>query len=310
MLDFFPPLCYNIEKRKGTVMKKKIPTKILLFLLLGLFVYDAVAAALAAVKTNSDVIAAIAPFAALVLLVLCLLISVYRSTSIPKKALAATEARYESYLKAAFSHRPAARRKLLSLLAVSDKERPERLARAFLSLEKEAKDAWDMATLLFFAARATAQAGDRTGAVRLYRRAIGERGDYASAWSNLGVLYQLDSDYPAAEECFEKALSLEPEEPLRYHNLANLYLLAGKPKEAAATAKEAIARKSDFREAYLVLTLAAAMAGDENEARRKTRKCVELGGNEGEINRLVDALLRGERDVLIPAERTVTQKQK
>lgn len=291
-------------------MKKKIPTKVLLFLLLALLACYTAHVAFAASRAGSDIITAIAPFAGLSLLVVCLLISVYRSTRVPKKTLAEAEKRYESYLKNAFTARPAARRKLLSLLAVSDRERPDRLARAFLSLEKEAKDAWDMATLLFFAARATAQAGDRPAAVRLYRRAIGERGDYASAWSNLGVLYQLDSDYPAAEECFRKALTLEPEEPLRYHNLANLLLLAGKAKEASDTAKQALSRKDDFKEAYLVLTLAAAMAGDENEAKHHTQKCVELGGNESEIKRLVDALLRGERDVLVPAERTATAKQK
>lgn len=291
-------------------MKKKILTKTLLFLLLAFLIYYTVGVAFAAVQQGRDLLATVAPFAALVLVVIYLLYQVYRSTRVPAKILEKMEKLYAPYIKNAFTDSPAARRRLLTLLAVSDKERPERLSRAFLALEKQAKCEWDMATLLFFAARATAQAGDRPAAVRLYRRAIGERGDYASAWSNLGVLYQLDKDYPAAEECFQKALSLEPDEALRYHNLANLQLLSGKAKEASATAKQAITRKPDFREAYLVLALAAASEKNKSEANRYARKCVELGGNESEIDRLVSALLRGERDVLIPAERTSAQATK
>lgn len=287
-------------------MKKKILTKILLFLLLAFLIYYTVGVTLAALADGRDLLSTVAPFAALLLVVIYLIYQVFRSTRVPAKTLEKMEKLYEPYLKNAFTDNPAARRRLLSLLAVSDKERPERLARAFLSLEGRAKNEWDMAALLFFAARATAQAGDRPAAVRLYRRAIGEREDFASAWSNLGVLYQLDRDYPAAEECFRRALEIEPEEALRYHNLANLQLLAGRAQDATATAKQVIARRPDFREAYLVLALAAATEKNKSEANRYARKCIELGGNESEIDRLVSALLRGERDVLVPAERSVT----
>ena len=286
-------------------MKKKILTKTLLFLLLALLLYYTAGAIYFAVKEGRDVIASAAPFFILALVVAYLLYLAFRSTRISDAALARAEKLYAPYIQNAFLDNPAARRKLLSLLAVSDTEKPAVMARAFLSLEKEVKCGFDGATVLFFAARATAQAGDPAAAVRLYRRAIGEEERYASAWSNLGILYQQDRDYPAAEECFRRALALEPKEALRHHNLANLLLLDGKAKEALAAAKEAVALNPSLREAYLVLALAAASLKNKSEANRYARKCVELGGNESEIDRLVSALLRGERDILVPAERGV-----
>lgn len=291
-------------------MKKKIFTKIILTALLVLLLYYTAGAAYVAFKEETDILAAAGPFFVLALVVAYLLYMAFRSMGVSKEVLAKTEKLYAPYIQNAFVDNPVGRRRLLTLLAFSDKEKPAKMAAAFLALEKQAKNEWDMATILFFAARATAQAGDRLGAVRLYRRSISERDDFSSAWSNLGVLYQLDKDYGAAEECFKRALALEDEEPLRYHNLANLYMLMERPKDAAANAKQAVARNPKFRESYLVLALAAAMQGNKNEANRHARECVNLGGNESEIDRLVSALLRGEKDVLIPAEKVAAPASK
>lgn len=288
-------------------MKKKILTKVLLFFLLALLLYYTAGAVYFAIREGRDVISSASPFFILALVVAYLLYLAFRSTRLSPDALAKIEKLYAPYLKNAFLDNPAARRRLLTLLSVADSEKPARVAAAFLSLEKYAKCDWDMATLLFFAARATAKAGDSLFAVRLYRRAIGERDDFASAWSNLGLLYQLDRDYPAAQDCLQRALALEPDEPLRHHNLATLHLLAGRTKEASAAAKQAVARNPRLADAYLVLALCAATDKNKSEANRYARKCVELGGNESEIDRLVSALLRGERDVLIPAERTAPE---
>ena len=287
-------------------MKKKIFTKILLTAALVLLLYYTAGAAYLAIMGDQTYLSAVAIYGALAAVVLFLLIYTFLTTRLSRAALAATEERYAPYIQNAFAENAAARRRLLSLLAVSEKEKPAKLAAAFLALEKSAKSEWDMATILFFAARATTQMGDKTGAVRLYRRAIGEHDDFASAWSNLGLLYQGDGDFGAAEECFKRALALEEGEPLRYHNLANLYLLSDRPKEAIATAKEAVSRKADFREAYLVLTLAAAMDQNRYEANQYSQKCVELGGNADELARLIDALMAGDKSVLHPTEKAIS----
>jgi Flp pilus assembly protein TadD len=292
-------------------MKKKIFTKIILSAILVLLLYyTAGAAYLTFVMGDAEALSAVALYGALAVIDLILLIYTFASTRLSKAALAETEARYTSYIQNVFSDNHAARRRLLTLLAVADKEKPAKMAAAFLALEKYAKNEWDMATILFFAARATTQMGDKTGAVRLYRRSISERDDFASAWSNLGMIYEMDEDYGAAEECFKRALALEENEPLCYHNLANLYLLTDRAKEASATAKEAIARKADFREAYLVLALAAAMEKNRHEVNQYVRKCVEMGGNEAELARLTDALLEGDKSVLRPAEKTAVPAKK
>lgn len=287
-------------------MKKNIPLRILLILAELLVLYWTVGTALKAKNLFFET----APFVALLAVVSCLLVKSFRGPRVNAALLAKTEQRYAPHLGAALSHKPAARRKLLSLLALSEQGSPADMARAFLALEKHCRDEKDLAPVLFFAARATASAGDRAAAITLYRRTIGEREDFAPAWSNLAALYQLNGDYPAAEECFGRALALEPDQALCHLNLATLYLLTDRASEAMVAAKTAIAKDSNLREGYLVLALAAAREKKKSEADRYARKCVELGGNESEIDRLVSAMLRGDDSVLKPAKQDATPKRK
>lgn len=287
-------------------MKKNILLRILLILAELLLLYRTVGTALQA----EDPLSAIAPFVALLAVVGYLLYDSFRGPRVNAILLAKTEQLYAPYLGTAFSHKPATRRKLLSLLAVSEQGKPADMARAFLSLERDCRDENDLAPVLFFAARATAAAGNRTAAISLYRRTIGEMDDFAPAWSNLAALYQLNEDYPAAEECFERALALEPDHAQCHLNLATLYLLTGRAFEAMTTAQTAIAKDPNLREGYLVLALAAAREKKKSEADRCARKCVELGGNESEIDRLISAMLRGDDNVLKPAEPDATLKRK
>jgi tetratricopeptide (TPR) repeat protein len=56
----------------------------------------------------------------------------------------------------------------------------------------------------------------------------------------LGVVFISKKDYAAAEKALDQAVALQPEWPVPYNNLAQLSLIQGKTKEAAANFEAAI----------------------------------------------------------------------
>ena len=104
-------------------MRKKIFTKIILFCLLLLLLYYTAGATYYTITEGKDFLSYVGPYLALTLVILYLLVQAFRATGVPKAVLENTEKLYAPYIQNAFKEDPANRRRLLALLAVSDKEK-------------------------------------------------------------------------------------------------------------------------------------------------------------------------------------------
>jgi len=81
-------------------------------------------------------------------------------------------------------------------------------------------------------------AGDDPGAEALFDRALAADPTAAFIWANKGGDLMRAGDYPAAEPCLTRAVRLNPSEHTALTNLANLYTLTGRTREAAALQKK------------------------------------------------------------------------
>lgn len=254
--------------------------------------------------------------ALIVFLVMILLCGyfIYRSFVPPRPAkaiLARVEKTYAAYLTGVFENAPRERTALLAALyGFFVQAKPAAIRARVEKLMPKAGTPREASILDFFAARCATMDGKSEEAETLYLRAIAADATVSSAHANLGVIYQSRGEYGKAEECFKTALSLDEGNAVKHNNLANLYVLMGRSEDARREARIALSKNDRMLDAYVVLALSYAMDKNKSEANRYARKCVDLGMEEAQIDRLVSALLRGDRSVLSPGEKVSTTKKK
>jgi tetratricopeptide (TPR) repeat protein len=114
-----------------------------------------------------------------------------------------------------------------------------------------------------------ARLGDRTEAMKYFRRIVQTEPKNASALNNLGNLHMLDGRYPEAQKFYADATKADPRDAEILVNLANAYKSAknfGKAKEAFTQAQRidpAVANKHKA----LALELLSALSDKENKAK-------------------------------------------
>ncbi|WP_281684048.1 tetratricopeptide repeat protein [Thalassobaculum salexigens] len=106
-------------------------------------------------------------------------------------------------------------------------DRAETTARALIRAQKKNPRAW---ILLAYSAE---ERGDPDKALRIMRQAIQYTKDDASAWSFFGDLYLRQEKHQGAIKAFNHALFHDPQNPVYYARLANLYEQVGKEQRAA-----------------------------------------------------------------------------
>ena len=218
------------------------------------------------------------------------------------QALARVEKVYGAYLSDVFAQDARHRRELLVVLHDTLLPKPPACSGRFLSLLKAATTPHERAVLSFFAARACTHEGKNERAEELYRAAVQEEETLSSAWSNLGVLLQVEGRHTEAEECLLRALAYDPDNAVKRTNLANLYVVMHRPQEAREQAKRALEKNDRLPEAYLILAICAAMEKNRAEANRYVEKCVSLGMDRARLTATVSAVLRGDESVLAVRE--------
>ncbi len=153
-----------------------------------------------------------------------------------------------------------------------------RQLQALLTLQPEGVGVWnDIGGLYYYL-------GQRDEARRAWERSIEIKPNYA-AYQNLGALYQLTKDYPAAAGTYEKALALDDRDYLVWINLASVYnLIPGNGQKASAAYRQAIdlakkLRTVNPRDPMLLSHLADcyAMTGDSTRAMSAAKLALSHG---------------------------------
>jgi tetratricopeptide (TPR) repeat protein len=112
------------------------------------------------------------------------------------------------------------------------------------------------------------QAGFLNQAITEYKDAIEADNRMEEAFSNLGVIYAAQRNYPRAKEAFCEALKLKPNRPTTLNGLGTVLYAQGQIDEATEKWKEALAADPRFASAYY--NMGNAYEGEKNLLQAKT----------------------------------------
>jgi Tfp pilus assembly protein PilF len=141
-------------------------------------------------------------------------------------------------------------------------------------------------------------AGDVTGAIRLYEKALTLTPEDEDLHYNLGIAYAKASDFSKAEVHYREALRLLPDYAEVHNNLGNLLLRAGRWDEAAEQLDEAIKLQPEYAAAYNNLGIVRQKQKRLQDATACFQKAVQCDTNylEAHFNLASAAWLAGNRE--------------
>ena len=117
--------------------------------------------------------------------------------------------------------------------------------------EQAAVEAEDAAEMVCRAAEEDIRAGNYQSAYGRLMYALQIKPDYADAYINLGKIYYLSGDIPAAINWLQKAVSLDlPQKDLVFNNLGLLYAQQGEYQTALAMFERALATGLSLEQIY------------------------------------------------------------
>ncbi|MCG6157843.1 tetratricopeptide repeat protein [Rubinisphaera margarita] len=93
-------------------------------------------------------------------------------------------------------------------------------------------------------------AGDLVQAEKYYLRSLEIDRNCASAWNNLGVIYQTRAEYQKSRNCLEEAMRIMPQLADVSNNLANVYEAFGIEEKLQPLYEQAIQLRPDYAEAH------------------------------------------------------------
>ena len=129
-------------------------------------------------------------------------------------------------------------------------------------------------------------AGDETGALALFDRALAADPTAAFVWANKGEDLLRAGDYPAAERCLDRAVRLNSSEHTALTSLANLYSLTGRTRESEALQKKV--ERYQLRNPYYLQRLAQGEydKGQFHDAETHLHRAIAIKDDEPEFYEL------------------------
>lgn len=124
------------------------------------------------------------------------------------------------------------------------------------------------------------QAGHLDAAIAHAEASLAQDADFATSWSNLGVLHRKQGDDARARSDFERALALDPAHPGALSNLAMQLRRDGETERADALLRQLESVQSRDPLHQFLLALDAEQAGDFERAADHYRRAIRLHDTE------------------------------
>lgn len=124
---------------------------------------------------------------------------------------------------------------------------------AVAELEKGYAKNYDSASILVALVEMYLKNRDTASAIALCEKRLEKNAGEVFSWNLLGSVYLHKKMYSKAKAHFEKAISLNPQWPKPYDNLAKLHLAQGNKDTAVKELKNALAENRQNRSAWLLL---------------------------------------------------------
>jgi predicted O-linked N-acetylglucosamine transferase (SPINDLY family) len=151
--------------------------------------------------------------------------------------------------------------------------------------------------------------GDTAQAARLYREVLSLDPRHEAACGNLAIIAAQQGDLAAAERLFRQALALAPN-PEGFNNLGTLLLQQGRPADAIAAHRRAIALRPDYAAAHLALGNALTQHGELDAALAAYRELVRLDPAAADAHNNIGVVLQrqGKLDAALAAYRAAVAR--
>ncbi|MHB1426482.1 MAG: tetratricopeptide repeat protein, partial [Gemmataceae bacterium] len=150
---------------------------------------------------------------------------------------------------------------------------------------------------------ALGQAGQAAEGVAVLRDLVRQQPYYAQAYITLGAVLNDHQGKPVeAEAAFRKAIALKPDDAYAHYNLGVALSAQGKPAEAEAARRKAIVLKPDFAKAYYGLGIDLKAQGKHAEAEAAYRKAIALKPDYAEAYNNLGAILNDHQGKPVEAE--------
>jgi Flp pilus assembly protein TadD len=120
------------------------------------------------------------------------------------------------------------------------------------------------------------QAGEYDQAEELFKKVVTENPAIAPAHHNLGYVYMLKNDAPAAEEAFRQSIAAQPGSPDSYVALSTLMTAGGRPQEAYDLLQGAALLLPQDGNFQFALGIAASNLGKDEEALAAFQKAASM----------------------------------
>lgn len=146
------------------------------------------------------------------------------------------------------------------------------------------------------------KAGQYDEAEALFKEVVAENPAVAPAYHNLGYVYMLKNDGPAAEEAFRQSIGAQPGAPDSYVALSTLMTADGRPQEAYDLLQGAKLLLPDSGNFEFALGVAASNLGKDEEARAAFEKAATMEPPNIEAHYYLATLAVGQNDTAAAVE--------
>ena len=188
--------------------------------------------------------------------------------------------KYKEQLRNAFSSDGFSLRRLLKAIALYNENKP---AKAIAALDKTYKNclyADDFCAVLLFKALCLEEQGNYYEAAECYKELLEHDKTHATAWSNLGLVYQNLGRGSDSLEAYQNSIRYDPTNDFAYNNLASYYIRNGEPEKGLECALKGLELNSKMYQSMGAAAMAYKMLGDEANA-EKYRIMYSTNGGDG-----------------------------
>ncbi|MBQ8003460.1 MAG: tetratricopeptide repeat protein [Clostridia bacterium] len=206
-----------------------------------------------------------------------------------RRSLSFYENHYKKELENAFFYEPKKKKRLLEATRFYDENKYKKSLKILKKLKNEC-DCWeDCCAVGLFMGLCYTDMGHVQDAYNTYNELIDRVEANDTVYLNMGHLLQtVYQEEDRAVECYQKALQLNPNNPIIYNNLASLQFDTGDWDEAITNAKKALEINSKTYQAASLLAIMYACEGNDEESAKYFAVAVSGGANKVNLKKAVE----------------------
>ena len=204
-----------------------------------------------------------------------------------KKAL--YESAYSEFIQDAFSEDPRLEKKFYEAVHDYNRDQPGKAIAKLEKLRRECQRSSDLRAVTVFTALSLDDMQCYEEALKQYDAARRIR-DCSTLASNMGLCCYRLGDYSRAQDYYEQAIRLDPDNAIVYNNYASLYFAVGDYETALEASLDALARNEKLPQALSTAAICCKLTGDEEGYKGYYRRAVSAGYDGDKIKQAIRKL--------------------